>query len=348
MIDLGGLVARVPPIALAPLTARLDAGIHALLGGKSDGPSIVLGVLAGRLAVRGGSARVLGRTVGDPGVRPSIAYVPLDAVLPEPLRVDEALAAADRIRGGPARDPSAYLEPFGIGALARRAVWSLSREEVRAVALVEALTSAAKVLLVEEPLAGIDPRAAGAIADALRARGCGERVAGVPSGGPMPEAACVVVATGSIRDARVLADDVLTFSRGALVRRASASDPLVIAGPRGARVRVVASDPKRLAAALASDEMVRDVAIDGGVLVAGGADVATIVRAVARGALREGVDLEMLRPDLLREDEMISAISGDAAGAYRAAYERALGPVRAAGREDGAPVRERRHEDDLG
>ena len=185
----------------------------------------------------------------------------------------------------------------------------------------------AKVLLIEEPLASVDARAAGAIAEALRGRARGLLVPGMSAASSPPEAACVVFTTGSIRDARVLADEVLTFSRGALVRRASASDPLVLAGPRGACVRVVASDAKRLAAALAGDETVRDVAIDGGVLVAGGADVATVARAVARGALREGIDIEMLRPDLLREDELLSAISGDAAGAYRAAYERALAPL---------------------
>lgn len=209
--------------------------------------------------------------------------------------------------------PESRLAPFGLAALAQRPVRTLAREEVRAVALVEALTSSAKVLLVEEPLALIDTRAVGAIADALRTRA--------------REGTCVVFATGSARDARALADDVLTFNRGALVRRAPASDPLVLAGPRGACVRVIASDAKRLAAALASEQAVRTVAIDAGVLVVGGADVASVASAVARSALREDITLEMLRPDLLREDELRAAISGDTAGAYRAAYKKALGPA---------------------
>ena len=33
------------------------------------------------------------------------------------------------------------------------------------------------------------------------------------------------------------------------------------------------------------------------------------------------------RPRLLRDDELCAAIAGDAAGAYRAAYEKALGPA---------------------
>jgi ABC-type multidrug transport system ATPase subunit len=315
VIDLHGVLARVPPVALASITVRLEAGIHALLGGKADGPSIVLGVLAGRVRLRGGSARVLGSASGDAHVRRAVAYVPLDVALPEPLRVDETLAIAACIRGEAAADPCGRLERFGIGALAARKVSSLSRDEARAVAFVEALTSNAQVLLLEEPLASLDARAVGPVAEALRERA--------------RAGACIVIVTGSIRDARTLADDILTFDRGTMVRRAVASDPLVIAGPRGARVRILASDAKRLAIALATEDVVRAVTVEGAVLIADGADVIGVVTAVARAALREDISIELLRPDLLRQDELRAAISGDTAGAYRAAYERALGSARA-------------------
>jgi ABC-type multidrug transport system ATPase subunit len=313
VIELTSVLARVPPVALHSLTVQLGAGAFALLGGRADGPSIVLGAVAGRLAFRGGSARVLGFPPGDPGVRKSIAHVPLEVALPAPLRVREALALASRIRGEPGREARVRLEPFGIDALAERTVHSLSREEARAVAFAEALTSTARVLLLEEPLAAVDSRALGAIADALRARA--------------RAGACVVVATGSTRDARTLADEVLTFERGHLLRRAPATDPLVLAGPRGANVRVVASDAKRLATALSAEDAVRTVAVEGGVLVAGGTDVVSVAAAIARAAWREKISLDLLRADLLREDELRSAIAGDTAGAYRAAYERALGPA---------------------
>jgi hypothetical protein len=92
-------------------------------------------------------------------------------------------------------------------------------------------------------------------------------------------------------------------------------------------VRVLVSDPKRLAAALANEERVRGIAIEAGLLVASGADVTSVAAAIARAALHEEISLEMLRPDLLRDDELRATIAGDAAGAYRVAYERALGPA---------------------
>jgi hypothetical protein len=95
---------------------------------------------------------------------------------------------------------------------------------------------------------------------------------------------------------------------------------------------VLASDPQRLAVALAGDGRVRDVAVDRGLVVVEGADVASVAAAVARAALHEGITLDLVQPDLLRDDELRAAIAGDAAGAYRVAYERALGPGAAVAR----------------
>jgi ABC-type multidrug transport system ATPase subunit len=321
-IEFAGAVARVPPVALAAFTAQLGAGIHALLGAKSDGVSIVLGLVAGRVRLRGGSVRVLGGASGDVKIRPQVAFVPLDAALPDALRVDEALLAAADIRGEPRRDLLVTLAPFGLDALARRLGRTLSPSEARSVAIAEALTSQAKVLLFEEPLAAVEPQAIGAIEAGLRARA--------------QAGACVVVATGSARDARALGDDVFTFERGTLLRRAPASDPLVLAGPRGASVRVVVGggDPnrlragaERLAASLAGEGAVSKVAADEDTLVVAGADVREVTRAIARASLRENVSIQALRPEVLRDDELRAAIAGDTAGAYRAAYERALGPA---------------------
>ena len=275
MIVLERAVARVPPLALSPLDANLEAGTHALLGARSDGPWMVLALIAGTVPLRGGALQVLGGAPGAASVRRRVAFVPLDVSLPEPFTVDEMLAAGAVVRGEKGRPSRARLEELGLAALGPRRCSSLSREEARAVALAEAITSSAEVLLVEEPLAAVDARALTALPDRLRAR--------ARSG------ACVIVATASPRDARTLADDVLTFDRGALVRRAPATDPLAFAGPRGAAVRVVSSDAKRLAAALATEAPVHDVAIEGDVVIARGEDAVSIAAAVARVAVQEAI-----------------------------------------------------------
>ena len=201
---------------------------------------------------------------------------------------------------------------------------TLSRDEARAVALAEALTSNAEILLVEEPFALVNPRALGAVAEGLRARA--------------QEGACVLVATGSVRDARTIADDILTFTRGEVVQRAPTTDPLFLTGPRGARVRVVASEPKRLATALATEDAVHSVAVEEGVLVAGGADVVSLATAIARARSPPTSPWRRSSPSCSAR-QLRPAIAGDAAGAYRAAYERALGPSARKTTMPGSPAR---------
>jgi ABC-type multidrug transport system ATPase subunit len=308
VIDFDAVQARVPPIAIAPLRVRLGPGVHALVGGKEDGVGIVLALVAGSIAPRAGAVRVDGGAAGSRHARAAVAHVPLDAALPEPLDVDEAFAVARAIRGGPAESAHERLGHFGLAPLARRPIRTLSPGERRAVAFACALTSGARVLLLEEPLASVDPRASAAIEQAIRERG--------------RAGACVLVATASVRDARTLADDVLVFDRGRLVRHAPATDPLPLAGPGGAVVHVVVSDPARLAAALAGETSVASVAVEPRGVVVRGADAVAIARAVAVAAMGADLVVESLRPELLDRTALHAAARGEAAAAYRAAHER--------------------------
>lgn len=310
MIELTQAVAREPPLALAPTTARMDAGsAHALLGARDDGTALLLGLMAGVVRARSGVARVLG---GDPRsgvVRAAIGYVPIDATLPEALRVAEVFALAAAIRGEPETDPTTRLAALGIADLARAKVSRLRPEEVRAVAAVEALTSpAVRVLLLEEPLARIDPRAAAAIPGVLRERA--------------RAGACVVVATASPREARALADVQLVMERGSVVRRVAALDALALAGAGGVRMRVVASDNRVLAGALARAEEVTTLEADERSVLVHGASAAALGRAVARVVSAARVDVELMRLEPLAIDEVRAAVAGDVAGAYRGAFDR--------------------------
>jgi ABC-type multidrug transport system ATPase subunit len=298
VIALRELVARTRRVTLSPLTLTLGAGAHALLGGDADGPSTLLAVLSGNLRARAGLARVLEGPPEDPRLRAHVAYLPLDATLPGPLRVHETLAAASELRGGAGLSPLARLEAFGLGGLVERMGRTLSPGEARAVALAEAVTSNVQVILVEEP-GLVDARAAGALAEALRARARGEAIPGL--GGARRAPACVVVSTGSPRDAASFADDVLTFAKGTLVRRAPAGAPSGLADAEDSCVRVLCSDPQRLAASVATCPEVRRVGVEGALIVAEGASVSAVAEAVARAALREGVTIDMLRPDLAGE-----------------------------------------------
>ena len=302
----GGPRLRTPRV-LGPITATLGAGVHALLGNVDDGVALVLAVLAARVRPTAGRVIVLGDAPSLDATRRSVAYVPLDVALPHPMRVEEAMAMAAEVRGEPPQDPRARLDALGLSPLATRKVRTLMPDEAHAVALAEALTSQARVLLLHEPYMLLDPRAAALLGGVLRARA--------------NAGACVLVGTASVRDAADLAEDLLIFERGLLVRRTSAFEGLAARGARGARLRVVASDTRALLAALAREPSITALEASDGVLLVGGGDLVLVASAVAAAALRADTEILSLCPEAIPLEELRASLAGDAAGAYRRAFE---------------------------
>jgi ABC-type multidrug transport system ATPase subunit len=248
----------------------------------------LLALIAGRERPRAGSVRV---TDGEPTraeVRPRIAHVPLHPVLPEALRVDEVLRTAAAIRGDAPSDPAARLALLGVESLARRPVRSLFVEEVHTVALAEALTSSrAQVLLLEEPLLALDPRATSRVAEAIRARA--------------REGRAVVLATASLRDAAELADDHVLLRGGKVVGRGGSGIDGLAVPADGVRLRIVASDPQELLAAVASEETVEAVARRGAAVIVRGRSPSALAEAVGRAVTISGVEITELRFELPSE-----------------------------------------------
>jgi len=269
----------------------------------------MLELIAGRARVRSGRLRVLGGNPIDELVRGQLALVTLSPPLPDALRVGEVLAVAASLRGEPPIDPLGRLATLGLEALVARPARTLSPEETRAVALVEALTSTrVRVMLLEEPLAGLDSRVTTRLPDLLRARARG--------------GCTVLVATASVRDASDLADDHVLLRGGMVAGRAGSLDELAGFSPEGARIRVVTTDARALLAAVAREEAVEAVGRRDASVVVRGRDTVALAAAVGRAIVAGSVSVTELRVELPSMDEARAASAGVAAATYEAAYSR--------------------------
>ena len=309
MITLEAVAARRAPLTLARLSLSWGAGVHSVVGAPADGGPLLLALVAGQARLRTGRLRVLDGAPLDARVRRHVARVSLAPPLPEALRTHEVLAMAATLRGEPASDPQVRLAALGVESLARRRVGTLAPEEARAVALAEALTSTrVRVVLLEEPLVGIDPRAAARLPELLRARGL--------------DGCAVLVATASLRDAGDLADDHVLLRGGTVAGRAASLDELAAFSAGGVRVRILVSDPRALLAALAAEAAVEAVARREGAVVARGRDAPALAAAVGRAVVASGVDLTEIRVEPPSMDEARDAAAGIATATYEAAYAR--------------------------
>ena len=143
----------------------------AVTGPNGAGKTTILEVINGLLPITSGSVRVLGQPVtsGSHRLRSEVAYVPqnlfFDPATPFIVR-DVVLAARfgkiGRWRLPGARDRNiaqTALSAIGISAWAGRPVGRLSGGQQRKVLLARALAQQARLLLLDEPTANLDPKA---------------------------------------------------------------------------------------------------------------------------------------------------------------------------------------------
>lgn len=254
-------------LVLGPVSLELGPGAHAFVGAAHEGGPALLAALGGAVRLRSGKV-----TTDAPS--DAIVYVPAAPLLPAGLTTREIVTLSARLRGETeARDA---LAAYGIQALAHRRADTLTHAEAHAVALVCALESKAAVLLVEEPFAHLDPRAAPAIVERLRALAA--------------SGTTLVVATASERDARALGADVWSVRGGLCVRRAPPAFA-DLAKLRGFAIRV--DDPERLSAALAERAHVE---VEGGALVVRGDDALTLATAITAAIADTGVRAFAIEP----------------------------------------------------
>jgi ABC-type multidrug transport system ATPase subunit len=322
VIRLEAASGRLERVDLFPTTLVLE-GAFAVVGRREDGVSVLLSLAAGREAPARGKVVLPGASPAE--ARRAVAFVPLEPELPDALRVDETLDLAAEVRGERRVRPAERLSVLGLERLGPRRVRTLSRPEARAVALCEALTSSAvRAILLDEPFAHMALEARSDLARALRARA----EAGVT----------VVLGTASPRDARALADRYALLSGGRLLRTGTMLDPL-LAGEGDVQVlRATVSDARALAAALAQDVAVSTLLVEERSVLASGRTHAELARAVQRAVLATGVAVEAIVPEALSLEKLQAAAAGDAAGAYRGAYERARAAAAAAPIAPAAPA----------
>jgi lipopolysaccharide export system ATP-binding protein len=218
--------------------------VHGLLGPNGAGKTTVFRILAGVEAPDTGTVTLGGRPLdGLPlhrRARLGLGYLPQEDTLFRDLDVisNVALAAA-MAPGGPA--PRALLERVGIADLAARRVDGLSGGERRRLEIARLLALSPRVLLLDEPFAGIDPVAVGGLQHLVRALAA----AGL----------AVLVTDHAVRETLAICDHA-TVLDGGIIQVVGA--PSTVAGDPRARARYLGADfvlPPPLPSAPKTDTM---------------------------------------------------------------------------------------------
>jgi len=162
MIKIEGLTILFDTFKIVELDIQIEEGeFHFLLGPTGSGKTLILESIMGLRKPKGGKIWVGDREVQSlPPERRGISYVPQDLALFPHLKVKENILYGIKARD---LDMKAYeeyvytlVEVMRIEHLLERYPANLSGGEKKRVALLRALAPKPKLLLLDEPLAGLD------------------------------------------------------------------------------------------------------------------------------------------------------------------------------------------------
>jgi heme ABC exporter ATP-binding subunit CcmA len=164
------MLGRFPALAGADLEVQTGE-IVLLAGANGAGKTTLLRLCAGLLPLRSGHAEVLGAdlAVDRRAMRRSLALVGHETFCYDDLTVHENIRFATRAAGHSSAEADAALERLGLGRVARVTHSRLSQGQRRRVALAIALARDPKLLLLDEPHAGLDEQGRTVLDDIVRA-----------------------------------------------------------------------------------------------------------------------------------------------------------------------------------
>lgn len=210
-IQLEGLGKRYDTLwAVRQISLTVPYGaIHAFLGPNGAGKTTTLRLIAGLLFPTEGSVRVAGM---DPGrewepVRRMLSYVPDIPFLYGKLTGEEFLRFVGGLHGmdghSLAQRIAFFVERFGLQQYHRRRVEGYSHGTRQKYVLSAALLARPRVLLVDEPMVGLDPASSRTLKDMLRAEA--------------DNGTSVLLSTHTLSLAEELADCITVINRGNIV-----------------------------------------------------------------------------------------------------------------------------------
>lgn len=151
-------------VGLNDVTVSVPAGVTGLLGPNGAGKSTFLKLLTGQLKPSRGSIALLGRSPwGEPSLFTRIGFCPEQDAFYDRMTGLEWVSALLRLNGFTEAEAAAAagraLEDVGLLEAAGRKIGSYSRGMRQRVKLAQAIAHGPDLLVLDEPLSGMDPLA---------------------------------------------------------------------------------------------------------------------------------------------------------------------------------------------
>jgi ABC-2 type transport system ATP-binding protein len=294
-------------VSLAEVSFTVDGGVIGLLGHNGAGKSTTLKLCAGFSTPSAGQVRIFGvNPRRTPDVYRRIGIVP-DHSPPWPfLTARGVVELSARLHGvaGHREAAASALETVGLEDAAGRPVGDFSHGMRQRVKLAQALAHDPELLLLDEPLNGLDPTQRAHLIDLLVRLG--------------EKGHTIIVSSHVLHEVERMAQRMLVLVNGRLVAEGSTAGIRQLISERPRRVLVTADgDSRALARELLTARDVEAVRLDHGTLEIETSDPASLSRELPLAARRVDALLQQVRP-----------VGDDLESVYAYLHQRARGRAR--------------------
>ena len=273
-------------VAVSDVSFTVGPGVTALLGPNGAGKSTVLRLVSGLIRTSQGRLRVFGH---DPRQSPAlfrrIGLVPQQEALLEGMTARGFVTLAAELHGldRPAEAAAASLREVELDPADRRSLASYSKGMRQRVKVAQALVHDPELLVLDEPLDGLDPR------QRLHLIGLFRRLG--------DEGRCVLVSSHVLDEVERFGSRVLVMAQGRLAAEGDFHAIRELMDKRPHRLRVRTDAPHALGAALLGTGTVVGITVTAAdSMVVDTLDVVRFRRAVAPAACSAGARLLELVP----------------------------------------------------
>jgi ABC-2 type transport system ATP-binding protein len=231
MIEVRNLVKRYGAItAVDDVSFVVEPGeVVALLGPNGAGKSTTIKAITGLLRPTSGRVAVAGYDVSKEPVpaKERFGYVPDRPYLYQKLTGRELLRFQGRLYGVKDADAEAqrWLDFFSLGDFANELIETYSHGMRQKLTFIAALLHKPQVLVIDEPMVGLDPRAARQVKDLMRGRADDGRT--------------VLLTTHSMETAEAVADRVLLLHRGRVAASGTMDELRGVVGSQAADLEAI-------------------------------------------------------------------------------------------------------------
>jgi ABC-2 type transport system ATP-binding protein len=270
-------------VALSDVSFEVGPGVTALLGPNGAGKSTMLRVLCGLTAPSRGGVRVLGTSPrGKVDLYRQIGLVPQQEVVFEGMTAHDFVSVSAELAGlrrgaAAAQAASNALGLVELDPADRRPINAYSKGMRQRVKMAAALVHEPEVVVLDEPLVGLDPRQRLRMIEVFRRLGA--------------EGRTVLVSSHVLDEVEKFGSRVLVMVQGKLAAEGDFRAIRDLMDDRPHRVRVACSEPRAVAAGLVESGAALGVRVAGEGVVVDTDQVGALRRALPAVARDRGAHL---------------------------------------------------------